>query len=66
VKVKQHRENLQIIPGGIGKTTATSILAESPDHSSFKAQDNMLLMPVLFLNTEHLALPLEVKLNYPN
>ena len=28
-ELKQHRENLQTIPG-IGKTTATSILAESP------------------------------------
>ena len=35
IELKQHRENLQTIPG-IGKTTATSILAESPDLSSFK------------------------------
>lgn len=35
-ELKQHRENLQTIPG-IGKTTATSILAESPDLSSFKS-----------------------------
>ena len=36
LELKQHRENLQTIPG-IGKTTATSILAESPDLSSFKS-----------------------------
>ena len=38
IELKQHRENLQTIPG-IGKTTATatSILAESPDLSSFKS-----------------------------
>ena len=35
-ELKQQRENLQTIPG-IGKTTATSILAESPDLSSFKS-----------------------------
>ena len=35
-ELKQYRENLQTIPG-IGKTTATSILAESPDLSSFKS-----------------------------
>ena len=36
LELKEHRENLQTIPG-IGKTTATSILAESPDLSSFKS-----------------------------
>ena len=36
LELKQHRDNLQTIPG-IGKTTATSILAESPDLSSFKS-----------------------------
>ena len=35
-ELKQHRKNLQTIPG-IGKKTATSILAESPDLSSFKS-----------------------------
>ena len=36
IELKQRRDNLQTIPG-IGKTTATSILAESPDLSSFKS-----------------------------
>ena len=36
LELKQHRDNLQTIPG-IGKITATSILAESPDLSSFKS-----------------------------
>ena len=36
IELKQRRDNLQTIPG-IGKTTATSILAESPDLTSFKS-----------------------------
>jgi len=36
IELKQRRDNLQTIPG-ICKTTATSILAESPDLTSFKS-----------------------------
>lgn len=64
-ELKQRRENLQTIPG-IGKTTATSILAESPDLSSFKSPRQYAAYAGLVPKHRTSGSSVRGKLDYPN